>query len=266
MKRPSEEMLNAYVDDALDPSARAEVDAYLATDAAARQFVALLRRTNELAASAFAEPMRQPPPQALVDAILNAPAAQDNGANVTSIFSRLAPRGSIRDYALPLAACLALVVGGVGGAWISQIAKHPDAGSILALGPVGADTPLAEALEKRTSGSEVSAHEAGEPRRLAVIATFRDRAGRVCREVEVLRGAADHVALAAGVACRDGKSGTWTMEGAARIRAAATDPATGYVPSGSEEADALKGLLQSLGARQSLSPDEERSLLERSWK
>ena len=97
-----------------------------------------------------------------------------------------------------------------------------------------------------------------------VIATFRDRKARVCREIEVLD--ADMQAKLAGAACRDPASGTWIVEGVARIAAAPVSQGSTFVPSGTDEKDALDGLLTVLGASKALTADEEQRLIAKGWR
>jgi hypothetical protein len=263
MNRLSEEMLNAYADGALDAERHAEVEAQLAADAEARALLEKLRGANALAIVAFAEPMHEPPPRALVDAILRAPA---HAATVEQSALRKGwrwHRWSIRDQALPLAAALALAVGITAGVLFGSRTLHvPEQ---VALGPVQAASTLHRLLERHPSGSSLNLDGTqGSARRLSIVATFRDRHARPCREVEVLRTGADHHPVAAAVACR-GAAGGWVVEGATRV--AGATPATGgqFEPSGMSEKDALEGLLTMLGAQRALSPDEEKALIERGW-
>ena len=81
----------------------------------------------------------------------------------------------------------------------------------------------------------------------------------------MLDGAAGQQPVAAGVACRNSVAATWVVEGAARLTVANTNASADYVPSGANEADVLQGLLNILGARAALAPNDERSLLDRGW-
>ena len=264
MKQLSEETLNAYADGTLDADARAEVEAQLATDAEARALLEKLRRANALAIEAFAAPMREPPPQALVETILGAP-AHGTPAGQGTLQMRRRPRGwSVRDHALPLAAALVLAVGITAGVLFgSRTLQAPDQ---VALGPVHAGSTLHRLLERHPSGTTLNLDGTqGSAHRLGVVATFRDRHARPCREVEVLRAGADQHAVAAAVACRDA-AGRWVVEGATRL--AGATPATDgqFEPSGVPEKDALDGLLTMLGAQRALSPDDEKALIERGWR
>jgi hypothetical protein len=264
MKRLDEETLNAYADGALDADARAEVEAQLAIDAEARGFVEKLRRVNALAVEAYAAPMHEAPPQALVDTIVGGRArvaATDRDAPVPTQKSRA---WSIRDYALPLAAVLVLAAGISGGVFLERYAGQ--APEQLALGAVPPGGSLHSLLERHPSGGAL---DVGSPwsagQRLSVVASFQDRHARFCREIELLPAGTDPQAIAAAVACRD-PGGRWTIEGGARLAIAQQTTEGQFAPSGVPEKDALEGLLTMLGAQRAMSPAEEKAAIERGWK
>ena len=215
MKRLSEETLNAYADGALEADARAEVEAQLQTDAEARALLDRLRTADRLAIEAFAAPMHEPPPQALVDAILGAPApgAADRDA---SLGGRPSPAWSAREAGLAAgckpgprcrprrrrfprasagsAACRAGWRAGAGGG--ARRERPPS--------PAGAPSEREHAGDRGARGAA---------RRVGVVATFMDRHARPCREVEVLPAGTDPPhRVAAAVACRDAAGG-WVVEG-----------------------------------------------------
>lgn len=262
MKRLSEETLNAYADGALEAGARAEVEAQLQTDAEARALLENLRAADRLAREAFAAPMHEPPPQALVDAILRAPVPGAPARDASR--GRPRPAWRVRRYAVPLAASVALAVGLAAGALLGHRPAQPTGD--LALGMVPGDGVLHRLLESHPSGSmlEIDGGQ-GSARRVGVVATFMDRHARPCREVEVLPAGTDPHPVAAGVACRDA-AGRWLVEGATRL--AGPPPAAGaqFEPSGVPEKDALDGLLTLLGAQRALDHGEEKALIERGWK
>jgi anti-sigma factor RsiW len=69
----SEELLHAYVDDALEPHQRAEVERYLASDPDAAQRAASYARQRELLRSAYARVLEEPVPQRLAAPERHAP-------------------------------------------------------------------------------------------------------------------------------------------------------------------------------------------------
>jgi anti-sigma factor RsiW len=262
MKRPSEEILNAYADGAVDEQLRAEVEAYIHTDAAARDLVDRLRGASALVRQAFDTPIHEPPPANLVSAILG---AQPGRAERLVALSRGAGAyaARMRRFSLPLAAALALAIGVGAGLLFS---RGPGSGlDALALGAVPRDTGLHKLLDATPSGKVVEiAGPRGTVRRHMVVATLRDRHSRACREVEVLAPGADHNPLIAGIACRR-PDGGWVVEGAVQLAA----PAAGgqhIEPSGLSERDALEGLLALLGAQRALNSEEEQVLMARHWK
>lgn len=265
MTRPTDEMLMAYADDALDPADRARVEAHIATDADARAIVEMFRKTSALAHDAFAAPLSQPAPDALVQAILKSPVevrpkarpstAAPAGGDVVDLASRRRSPRVADTWRLPIAASLALLVG-LGAGYLANRGTPARDGYQLALGAVDKSGPLADALERTPSGSTTGRH--------VVVATFRDKQDRACREIELLETAQPRRPEVAAVACR-GRDGTWTVEGAARV-AAAAPAGKAMEPSGVAERDALDGLLNMLGAKPVLSPAEERALIERGWK
>jgi hypothetical protein len=131
---------------------------------------------------------------------------------------------------------------------------------------VDSDSTLHRLLERHSTGStlDIDGAQGGAGRRLGILATFRDRHARPCREIEVLPGGADLHARAAAVACRDAAGG-WVVEGATRLAGAPPAPGGQFHPSGVPEKDALEGLLAMLGAQRALSPAEEKALIERGW-
>lgn len=264
MNTPDAETLMAYADGELDDAETARVHAYLQTDETARAEVERLRRTATLVKAAFEPSLLAPVPDRMIDTVLNSPASSPNVVPMRTARLGRDSRPAAQHWGLAAAACLALLVAGSAGVWWSQTGSSGDGEGLIALGPVLPGSALADILETKPSGV-MQASNAAKTSRLGVVATFRDKSDRVCREVEVLAGASEHRPVAAGVACRLPGGGTWIVEGAARVAAAPEAPDAGYVPSGASESDALDGLLKILGAQSSLSPDDEQRLLDSHW-
>lgn len=268
MNRPTDEILVAYADGKL-PAAEAEaVETYLAGDDNMRQFLAALKRSAELAREAFDAPMREPPSQSIADMITAAPPHPAQPRNVVTMPAR-ANRGASHNIWKPMAmaASVALLVGLAAG---SFLASRPGdtAGGDLVLGPIASSSILHGALERRFTGETIALppDRGMQRQKLTLVATFRDRLDRPCREIELVTGAPNAHPLAAGVACR-ASDGRWIVEGATRLTA--TDPGPGngtFYPSGIREKDAIEGLLNLLGASKALSATEERELIEFGWK
>jgi hypothetical protein len=134
--------------------------------------------------------------------------------------------------------------------------------SAIALGPVASTTPLGLLLETAPAGTPL---DTGRPERQVVaVATFRDRRGRICREIELTSVGTEPASLAAAVACRQAPGG-WIVEGAFNL-SPPSDAGPQYVPSGTAEKDALEGLLKGLGAGEVLTAKDEAALIGRQWR
>lgn len=262
MIRLTDEMLMAYADGALPEGEAAEIAAALESDAEARATVESFRRTATLSRAAYSDVMAEPVPDNLVRAVLG---SQARAANVTDFARFRRPRPSLWPMALPLAASLVLVVGLAAALWNQQIFSGSQKQAI-ALGPVPAATSLADVLEKRPTGVPVAltGNKLQDAEHLMVLATFRDRKARICREIEALDK--NMQPQLAGVACRDPANGTWIVEGTARIAVSPPSGSGDFVPSGAEEKDALDGLLGVLGATKALSTEEEQRLITQGWR
>jgi hypothetical protein len=271
MNRPDEETLMAYADGALDDAKRAEVERQIAGDPQALRTVEMFRRTSRLAQEAFSAPMTSAPPEALVTRIMTHPAVvtEDEPAPRTAAAAEpiraggtIVPieqhRRSLRParfkFSLPLAASLALAVGMGAGYLLTRGVTGDEPVDHISVGPVAPGSAMARLLETRGTGEPIE--------RAVVVATFRDRNDRICREVELL--GANARPEFAGVACRQPGRG-WLMEGAVRLSSVRERSGGGYAPSGANEKDVLEALLSALGAKPALTPVEEKTLRVRGW-
>ena len=270
MTRPTDEQLMAYADGRLDDTERQRVEKFLETDREARQLVEGFRKTADLS-RLFDAPMREASPKRLVDAIMKGgdapPKAPETSARIVPLPSRRTDRAPPRqDSRLAMAASVALLVGVATGYWLAGGTSRDEPGIDLALGKVAQGSVVARVLDTAPSGkSQRIASGDGKGRQLLVVATFRDRGGRPCRELELLDGTGDLHPIAAGIACRAAGHG-WVMEGATRIQSAKPAGGPDYVPSGVSERDALEGLMQILGAGKAMSAEEEQALIRSGWK
>lgn len=279
MIRPTDESLMAYVDGMLEAEQQAAVEEYLASDADAARLVEAFKKSRTLAAAAFDQPMREPPPERLVAAIMGAgatAASQPISAGVVELRhgklhlrkGKLRERTWRRGAELALAASLAIVAG-LGGFLTGRIYAPSPTSTILALGRVPSGHVMTKLLDTKTTGSGVHLNMPTESRTgdlsAQVVATFRDRSGRICREIEIALAGSTSIPQMVGIACRD-DDGDWVVEGAVRVLAAGPAAASGYKPSGANGSDALESVLQALGAGTALTADEERQLMSRGWK
>lgn len=262
MARVTDEMLMAYADGELSKQDAELVERLLREgDVESREAVDEFRKTAALVRAAFADDTNDPISETLVETVL-ATKATPKPAAVAGSRSRPARR---ERYAMAMAACLAaaVVVGGL--ATILRPLETVTAAS-LQLGPIDADSRLAHVLAKVPASTlvEIDDDNAGAAAHLMVVSTFYDRYDRICREVELMDSALAPQQVA--VACHTPDSSAWSVEGVARIATASDPSSSGYAPAGAPEQDALKSLQIMVGAKEPLSADEERRLIDAGWK
>jgi anti-sigma factor RsiW len=117
MSELDENTLVAYVDGELDAASAREVEQALEASPVARNTVAKLRASAALVRAAFADALHEPPPPGLV-AMLRA----------------ATPRRRPRTYWLPIAASIALLIGGVAAGALGL--RHLDHAEAVAQAPV----------------------------------------------------------------------------------------------------------------------------------
>lgn len=272
MNRPTDEILVAYADGKLPAADVDAVEAYLAGDDDMRQFVAALKRSAELAREAFDSPMREPPSKSVADMIMAAPPHPAQRRKAVTIPTR-ANHGASRHLdrstwkPIAMAASVALLVGLAAGSFLVNRPGVTGSG-YLALGPIASSSIVHGALERQFTGEAIALQDdrGMQRQKLYLVATFRDRLERPCREIEIVPDIPDAHPLAAGVACR-ASDGRWIVEGATRLTA--SNPGSGngtFYPSGIREKDAIESLLNLLGASKSLSAAEERELIALGWR
>ncbi len=257
MTEINDEVLMAYADGTLDDEARAAVEARLAEDPELRHLVERMRHSADLLAEAFDAPMKEAPPQALIDTILG------ENSNVVSLGGRRDGPGVWRQWGgLSVAASIALAVGIGIGSWILAPGAGLQGNSYLAVGPVPQDSVLHQVLETRVSGDALTLGSGGQ--KMVAVLTFRDAAGRPCREVEMLPADLADLPAEVGIACRG--DGAWTVEGAAEVAVELVRQGDTFMPVSGPDAKTVEAVLDSIGAGQPLSPDEEARLLGNAWR
>lgn len=263
----TDDVLNAYVDGALDAETKRAVEAHLARDAEARAYVDALRQVNALAPDAM-DALLGDVPQSLIDAINSAPAATEATSKVVPLRPRIArdqDAVSWRSRMPLLAAALALAIVTAAGYALLAPRLGGEGGDLIASGPVGPASPLATLLEQGETGTAAAVATTSDTTLQAtVMATFRDANGRYCRELEVGANGDAAGATSASIACRE-TDGAWRVEGSVAVAAA---PAAGpdYVPSGSADDEPLAPLVRKLDLGKALSSEEERAALAARWK
>ena len=261
---PDDETLVAFADGALAGEEAEKVAAFVAGNDEARRFVELLRASGDMAKGAYDAALDDTQADARLAALILGGGKDASGGNVVALPPQRNRTPAAQRLALPMAAAIALIVGGVGGFEFGRRAGAPElvAGLDVAVGPVARGTALATLLDEKPSGESLSVPgtSSGD---LMVIASFRDAKGRICREFEIL-AAEQGGPVTAGIACRtDG--GVWHVEGAAQL-AKAPEPSTqDFSPASGDDAAAIEGLLKAVGAKPALSRNDEDALLKSRW-
>lgn len=271
-----EDDIAASVDGAIEDPAEVErIARLIATDPDAAALATRIEASNRDLREAFDAPMHQEIPPAIA-AVLGAPPGAAPGAlrgaapgaepataaggapeRAPDTAQRVVPlhRPPRRAWQpMALAASLALAVGLGAGMALMQGDVAGD-GTRLALGPQDSSDPLATVLETAASGEATAA--------IRPLLTFRDAAGRPCREFETVTGGG--LSSGTGIACRS-EAGIWSV----RILVATSAPGgddtpDGFRPAAGAAADALGATLDAIGAGPALSPDAEAALIRRRW-
>ncbi len=250
-EKVSDEQIAAYIDGSLEAADAAVVAAAIENDPAIRAYAEELREANRLLREAFDGPMTKPVSAELRNTIMGAEETQ-TGAKVVD-FARA--REARRPWAgMALAASIALVIG-ITSTTVFFDAGRNNAEPLVALGPTATESPLHAALETLPSG-RVS--EEG----LQLMLSFRDGAGRICREFELAGKTPAQMDF--GIACRS-DAGQWQVEIVVTGPTSAPN-SDGIVPASGPAEDALNAMLDSLGAEPALSPAEEAKLLQDAWR
>lgn len=230
--------LAAFVDGELTPEEAAKVAMHLADHPADQAYVDDLFAANEALAQAFAAPLHEPVPDAIMGAIMGQPAP-----NVVPFRRRMPLVAGGLALAASLVAVALLLPGLTAGP------------SGIALGPLAAADPVAQTLDAQESGVPVALTDG---RQSMVLASFAMPDGRFCREFELVDAAAGRVDYALG--CRADTA--WVIE-AVIAEMATVDP--GFVPADGGEADTLTRYLERDGAPVLLDADAELAAIQRRW-
>ncbi len=239
-KQWTEEKIAALVDGSIEnEDEAAALRRIVETDPEARAYAEAIRQSNQLVREAFDVPADEPMPAGIQAAIFGEP------GKVEVLRPRLS--GWVPTA---IAAGLALAIGLAAGQYLSGTEQR----AIVALGDAPVDGALHAALETLPSGAV--SDQGVQP-----MLSFQDRAGRPCREFEVIGGLPEELEF--GIACRNA-AGRWHVEIVVAAPEAEPGP-QGFAPASGPGADALNAMLDALGAGPALSPEEESSLLEKAW-
>ncbi len=245
-----DETLMAFADGELDEKTRQAVEKAMDSDEALVERVAVFIRTAAISKQALDPLLDQPVPEALRASVTAMAEENSDQSDEKVVLFAAPPRqnfGGRSRWAMPLAASVALVVGGLAGFMIGQ---SPNDGASGFTAARFNQPGLTEALRTVAAGDEITLEESGD--RLRMIASFHNVDDQLCREFEIDRP--DRTTFVS-VACRASES--WSVQ---FMVAAASQSASGYAPASSLEA--LDAYLQAVGAGEPLSEEAEKEALE----
>lgn len=219
-----ESTLIAYVDGELDTQTVREVEASLAQDEEARQYVEHLRELAALTRVAFNDVMHDPVPQSLKDTVLSrstppanhaeaAPHA-DNGKVVSFKPKSGGNAGRALPQGLAAAAAVACLFLGLGGGYTYSETSTAKAMQLAALSmqqdQSAMEQALNKALEVNVSGNALTWQnpDSGRSAAFTPVRTYQDKTGQFCREYRKDVSVEGQTQTTYGLACRD-QSGTW---------------------------------------------------------
>ncbi len=241
----TDEELMAFADGELDAARMEEIARALEGDEALARRVAIFSNTSPLAFRAMKTLLDEKVPPALERRVAElAEQAAQAGAPIP--FRRAAPvaaNSQRQSWHLPLAASLALAIGGLGGFYAAGTIQGDNSVHVAA----AAEPYVSEVLNSAAQGESRALAGKGT---LRAIATFRDAEGALCREFEHDR--TDGSAIVA-VACHEQEA--WQI----RIAVAASRAGGEFAPASSLES--IEAYMSATGASPALSLSEEEKAL-----
>ncbi|MEM6462149.1 MAG: anti-sigma factor [Pseudomonadota bacterium] len=237
----SDETLMAFADGELSADKQKAVEEAIEKDERLANRVAGFIESRSMAQNALKPLLDEPVPADLKAKIEEMVGTE---TNVTALPRRHAST-PVRRWAMPLAASLALVVGGLGGYLAGT--STTDQPAQVALDAVN-QPEIITALNTASSGSETDLGASGLFR---AIASYSDANNTLCREFEIDR--VDRSTIVA-VACRS--DADWKY----RFTVFAGQSNSGYAPASSLEA--LDAYLNAVGASEPMSVEAEAAALE----
>lgn len=282
----NDNLLIAYADGELDEKTAAEVEAALKNDPVAQEIVDKFQEAARLAGEAFEDPMHEEVPERLLklfeepqpeETVPETPAASTAEGTNISDFSQIRAareakkqagaaafeeRGTVRRFALPLAASVALIVGIGGGLGLSNFTA-PSAPEVVAAGTIPPSSALHAALEQTPSLQtlEEVSQDGLTKNQIEPLFTFVDTNDRHCREYRIIGSNTGGTHDMTAVACRSGQ-GVWTQQ----IAVVQEVPANGsYSPASGEAYGALESFLNEFMKDEPLDDAAEARLLDSGW-
>lgn len=205
--------LIAYVDGELDAQTAREVEATLAGDTSARQYVDHLRALSALTRVAFNDTLHEAVPQQLKDTVLGR--TEQSTDNVVRFAPK--PQSTVRrmlPHSFAAAAAVAGLVLGLGGGTVYSEKSTTKSLQLAALSlqqdQTAMNVALNQALEINVSGNALTWNnpDSGRSAAFTPVRTYQDKAGKFCREYRKEVTASEHTDTTFGLACRD-EAGAW---------------------------------------------------------
>lgn len=274
MAEMSDELLMAYADGALDPAARATVEAAMLRNPEYREKVEKFRATR----SPIREAFRQEPASShlgpLIDRIRRdevpstVAAVNRNAARVVWISrdkAKTQGHGWRQQLPAAMAASVVFMVGAALG-WSlhsGRVAVPPHSPGLVLFsdGGILAQGALQELLETVSSGTQTTAKaEAGETWELKASFTFRSTSNLPCRRYEISAAAAGRFG---GYACRS-SDGQWFIHAHTRLETMAAH-GNGFAPAAGDGDAALDAAIRIVMDGDVYQSKEEQQLIAARW-
>jgi surface antigen len=257
-------MLMAFADNELDAVERARVVAYLQSSTDGLHRFDVFAATGRRLADLFDQPMHEPVPQHLIDAVTAEPVIHLQEARLVREQRSAQSRQRSSYSYMALAASLTALAVGASGFWLLKGASPTDANYGLAISETGerlAADVLGSALETVASGTKVTSAIAGSAATIEPVFTFATASSGYCRQYIIRRST--EIAFG-GVACRT-TGGQWRIEA---HQAFTPKPAKDnqIVPAGNDSLRSIDTIVDSLISGDVLSGDAEASVMTDGWK
>ena len=271
MAELTDETLMAYADGALDPAARAAVEAELARNPEYLRKLQAFRATSAPVARAFRQEMAEGDYDHLIAEIRQGElrplgTAKARGPLVGGMSRRPHVPALHRHFPTAMAACVALLIGG-GLGWLahSPVTLTPPAAPEFVefvSGNLQAQGELGTVLESARSGRSVVARGVdGRVWTLRPSFTFRSASRLPCRQYEISNDAAGRYA---GYACRSG-DGRWLVHAHVAVAPKALESKKGHAPADGDGNPALNAAVHTIMDGDVVQTDEEAALISGRW-
>ena len=264
----TDEHLMALADGELRGDALERVSAYVSASPEGAQRFAVFLTTGRRLSGMFAQPMHEPVPQRLIDAVMRAEAPASNVISMDRArksASAAQSRAPGRMWVQAAAACVALVAVGIGAkTLLTSGTSDPEGAFALAQTNSGirvAGGVLAAALDVTPSGTSAVRAISGSDATIKPVFTFAAERGGFCRQYIIQRGAG--ASSFEGVACR-AADGQWQIEVHEELAPTVTKNSQ-IVVAGKEGPATVEAVVDRLISGNVLGVDEEAALVNGGW-